>query len=135
MVARPRRDGRTGRVSRAKPPPRAVIDADIIYSRVLHDLMGRVADDLGLLDLVWSRQLLAEAEQALIKRKGLAEEVAQRWVGYLSESFPGGETSIEEAQAGLAVTAARCQARLRAALSPARVLPSPRSSRPAGGRA
>jgi hypothetical protein len=59
------------------PPPRAVIDADIIYSRVLHDLMGRVAGDLGLLDLVWSRQLLAEAEQALIKRKGLAEEVAQ----------------------------------------------------------
>jgi predicted nucleic acid-binding protein len=80
-----------------QPPPRAVIDADIIYSRVLHDLMGRVADDLGLLDLVWSRQLLAEAEQALIKRKGLAEEVAQRWVGYLSENFPGGETSIEEA--------------------------------------
>lgn len=57
-------------MSRADPPPRAVIDADIIYSRVLHDLMGRVADDLGLPDLVWSQELLAEAKQALIERKG-----------------------------------------------------------------
>jgi predicted nucleic acid-binding protein len=78
-------------------PPRAVIDADIIYSRVLHDLMGRVANDLGLLNLVWSRELLAEAEQALVERKGLAAVAAQRWVGYLSENFPDGETSIEEA--------------------------------------
>jgi predicted nucleic acid-binding protein len=84
-------------VSRADPPPRAVIDADIVYSRVLHDLMGRVADDLGLLSLVWSRELLAEAEQALMERKGLAADAAQRWVGYLSENFPDGETSIQEA--------------------------------------
>lgn len=97
MVARPRRDGRTGRVSRADPPPRAVIDADIVYSRVLHDLMGRVADDLGLLDLVWSQELLAEAKQALIERKGLDEDAAQRWVSYLSDNFPNGETRIEEA--------------------------------------
>jgi hypothetical protein len=43
MVARPRRDGRTAGVSQADSPPRAVLDVDIIYSRVLHDLMGRVA--------------------------------------------------------------------------------------------
>jgi predicted nucleic acid-binding protein len=83
-------------VSRADPP-RAVLDADIIFSRVLHDLMGRVAADLRMLDLVWSDQLLAEVKGSLIQRKGLAEEVAQRWVGYLPQSFPAGRTSIDEA--------------------------------------
>lgn len=83
-------------MSRADPPPRAVIDADIIYSRVLHDLMGRVAGRLGLLNLVWSRELLAETKQALIESKGLAEDAAQRWVDYLPRNFPDGETSIEE---------------------------------------
>ena len=82
-------------MSRADPP-RAVLDADIIYSRVLHDLMGRVAGDLGLLNLVWSRELLDETKRALIRRKGLAEDVAQRWVDYLSENFPNGETDIGE---------------------------------------
>lgn len=77
-------------------PPRAVLDANIIYSRVLHDLMGRVANDLRLLDLVWSEKLLAEAKRSLIERKGLAEEVAARWVDYLPESFPAGATKIEE---------------------------------------
>ena len=42
MVTRPRRDGRTARVSRTDAR-RAVLDADIVYSRVLHELMGRVA--------------------------------------------------------------------------------------------
>ncbi|MGA8744324.1 MAG: PIN domain-containing protein [Solirubrobacterales bacterium] len=77
-------------------PPRAVLDADIIYSRVLHDLMGRVADDLRLLDLVWSEELLAEARRSLIGKKGLAEEVAVRWVDYLPRNFPTGATKIEE---------------------------------------
>ena len=83
-------------MSRADPP-RAVLDAEIIFSRVLHDLMGRVAADLRMLDLVWSDQLLAEVKGSLIQRKGLAEEVAQRWVGYLPQSFPAGRTSIDEA--------------------------------------
>ena len=78
-------------------PPRAVLDADIIYSRVLHDLMGRVADDLRLLDLVWSEELLAEARRSLIEKKGLAEEVAARWVDYLPQNFPAGATKIEGA--------------------------------------
>ena len=84
-------------MSSEEPPPRAVIDADIIYSRVLYELIGRVAGRLGLLDLVWSQELLTEAKQALMQRKGLAEDVAQRWVDYLSRNFPNGETSIEEA--------------------------------------
>jgi predicted nucleic acid-binding protein len=81
-------------VNHPGPTPRAVVDADIIFSRVLHELMGRVADDMGLLDLVWSRELLAEAKQALMQRKGLDDDAAQRWVDYLSEHFPGGETDI-----------------------------------------
>jgi hypothetical protein len=78
---------------------RAILDADIIYSRVLHELMGRVADDLRKLDLVWSDQLLAEATRVLVERKGLAEAVAKRWVDYLPAAFPAGRTDIEEALA------------------------------------
>jgi hypothetical protein len=39
--------------------PHAVLDSDIIFSRVLYELMGRVAAGLRLLDLVWSDELLA----------------------------------------------------------------------------
>ena len=35
-------------MSQAIRLPRAVLDADIIFSRVLHELMGRAADDLRL---------------------------------------------------------------------------------------
>ncbi len=76
---------------------RAVLDADIIYSRVLHELMERVAIDLRLLDLTWSDELLAEAKRSLMRGKGLSEEVARRWVGYLPQSFPAGRTDIAEA--------------------------------------
>lgn len=74
--------------------PRAVLDADIIFSRVLHELMGRVADDLRLLDLLWSEELLAEAKRSLVEKKGLSEEIAARWVGYLSQGFPAGRVDI-----------------------------------------
>ncbi len=50
---------------------------------------------MRLLDLVWSKALLDEAERKLIERKGLEAHVAERWVGYLCENFPGGQTSIE----------------------------------------
>lgn len=83
-------------MSRAEPP-RAVLDSDIIFSRVLHELMGRVAKRLRLLDLVWSDQLLAEAKRSLMQRKSLPHEVAQRWVEYLPQNFPAGRTSIDEA--------------------------------------
>jgi predicted nucleic acid-binding protein len=98
MVARPGRYGRAARVSQADPP-RAALDADIIYSRVLHELMGRVADDLRLLDLVWSEDLLAEARRSLVQKKNLTQEVATRWVNYLPESFPDGRTDLAGAAA------------------------------------
>lgn len=74
--------------------PRAVLDADIIFSRVLHELMGRAADDLRLFDLLWSEELLAEARRSLVEKKGLSKEVAARWVGYLSQGFPVGRVDI-----------------------------------------
>jgi predicted nucleic acid-binding protein len=78
-------------------PPRAVLDTDIIYSRVLHELMGRVASRLRLLDLFWSEELLAEARKSLVETKGLADGIAQRWVDYLPQNFPAGRTEVDEA--------------------------------------
>jgi predicted nucleic acid-binding protein len=74
--------------------PRAVIDSDVIFSRVLHELFGRVAAEARLLDLIWSEPLLAEAERVLIERKPMPPGVAARWVGYLRQAFPGGEVDI-----------------------------------------
>jgi predicted nucleic acid-binding protein len=74
---------------------RAVLDVDIIYSRVLHELLGRLAGRLRLLDLFWSEQLLAEASKTLIQKKGLTDHAAQRWVDYLRQSFPAGATNID----------------------------------------
>lgn len=76
-------------------PPRAVIDTDIMFSRVLHELIGRVARTMRLLDLIWSDELLDEAKRKLMERKGLADHVAERWVGYLRENFASGHTSTE----------------------------------------
>lgn len=59
--------------------------------------MGRVADDLRLLDLVWSDDLLAEARRSLVEKKCLTEEVATRWVDYLPRNFPDGETDVTRA--------------------------------------
>ena len=60
------------------PPARlrAVLDVDIIYSRVLHELLGRLAGRLRLLDLYWSQQLLSEAKKNLIEKKGLTDQAA-----------------------------------------------------------
>jgi predicted nucleic acid-binding protein len=84
------------RLSEPHRPPRAVLDTDIIYSRVLHELMGRVASRLRLLDLFWSAELLVEARKALVETKGLAGEIAQRWVDYLPQSFPAGRTEVDD---------------------------------------
>jgi hypothetical protein len=73
MVTRARRARRTARVS-STTRPRAVLDADIIYSRVLHDLMGRVARGLRLLDLYWSEKLLSEARASLEEKKRLSPD-------------------------------------------------------------
>lgn len=81
--------------------PRAVLDSDILFSRVLHELMGRVAKRLELLDLVWSEELLSEAKRSLVKKKGLSEEAAERWVSYLPQSFPNGKVDLADSAADI----------------------------------
>lgn len=65
-----------------------MLDTDVIFSRVLHELVGRLATELRLLTLVWSDELLAEAERVLTDRKPMPAEAARRWVGYVREAFP-----------------------------------------------
>jgi predicted nucleic acid-binding protein len=88
-------------LSKPDRPPRAVLDTDIIYSRVLHELLGRVASELRLLDLFWSEELLVEARRSLVAKKGLSGEVAERWVAYLQQSFPAGHTNLDDVPAGV----------------------------------
>jgi predicted nucleic acid-binding protein len=95
VVARAGRHGRATGVSLAGRP-RAVLDADIIYSRVLHDLMGRMARDLRVLDLFWSEELLAETRRSLEAKKQLPPTSAQRWVGYLQRNFPNGRIDLDQ---------------------------------------
>jgi len=63
----------------------------------LISMNSRVAARLELLQLVWSRELLSEAKQTLMQRKGLSADTAQRWVDYLTANFPEGETDITQA--------------------------------------
>lgn len=85
----------------SEPLPRAVLDSNVIFSRVLHELLGRVAASLRLLDLIWSVELLAEAERVLSERKPLTSAQAARWVGYLRDSFPDGRVDPASAELDL----------------------------------
>ncbi len=80
---------------------RAVLDADIIFSRVLHELMGRLAVGPRLFDLVWSDELLDEAKASLVDQKGLPPEVAEIWVGHMRREFPGGRVNAVETSGDL----------------------------------
>jgi predicted nucleic acid-binding protein len=93
------RESSTGwalRLSDTTRPLRAVLDSDVIYSRVLHELIGRLAYQERLLTLIWSEELLSEARRALITRKQVPEAAAERWVGYLREAFPDQCIDISE---------------------------------------
>lgn len=81
--------------------PRAVLDADVIFSRVLHELMGRIAAGARLFDLVWSEELLDEAKSSLMKRKGLSADAAQAWVGHMRREFPDGGVDLAGVPGGL----------------------------------
>lgn len=86
-------------MSDATGPRRAVLDSDVIYSRVLHELFGRLAHQERLLTLIWSEELLNEAKQTLIAGKQVSEAVADRWIGYLREAFPDQRVDIAHTQA------------------------------------
>ncbi len=75
-------------MSERQRPPRAVLDTDVIFSRVLYELLGRLALRQRALTLIWSDELLAEAERVLTARKALPAAAAARWVGYLRKAFP-----------------------------------------------
>jgi predicted nucleic acid-binding protein len=82
-----------------------VLDTDILFSRVLHDLFGRLALQLRRFGLLWSDELLAEAKRKLIEEKALSSAVAERWVGLLAENFPVGRVEIADALDRLDFTA------------------------------
>lgn len=81
--------------------PRAVLDTNVIFSRVLHELFGRLAREARLFDLIWSDELLNEAKRTLIERKPTTDAIAERWVGYLREAFPDGHTDINALPEGI----------------------------------
>ena len=56
--------------------------------------MGRVAAQSRLIDLIWSDDLLDEAKRVLIDYKPLDPVIAERWVGYMRNSFPDGRIDI-----------------------------------------
>ena len=74
--------------------PRAVLDTQVIYSRVLHELLGRLASELRLMNLIWSDELLTEAARVLTERKPMTAAVAARWVNYMRVAFPNGKIEI-----------------------------------------
>jgi predicted nucleic acid-binding protein len=89
------------RLSERERPPRAVLDADVIFSRVLYELLGRLALQQRLLTLIWSDELLVEAERVLAARKPLPAAAAAQWVGYLREAFPRERVDLDALEAGV----------------------------------
>jgi len=77
-------------------PSRIVLDSSILFSRVLHELFGRLALEAALFAIVWSDELLAETKRALIERKPVTEPVAERWVSYLRDAFPQGRITLPD---------------------------------------
>ncbi len=91
-------------MSDAARPPRAVLDTDVIYSRVLHELIGRLAYQERLLTLIWSEELLDEAKRILVERKPMPEEAAERWVDYMRQAFPDQRIQIDQMPAEVDLT-------------------------------
>lgn len=89
------------RLSERERPPRVVLDTDVIFSRVLYELLGRLALQQRLLTLIWSDELLVEAERVLAARKPLPAAAAAQWVGYLREAFPRERVDLDTLEAGV----------------------------------
>jgi predicted nucleic acid-binding protein len=50
--------------------------------------------------MIWSDELLAEAERVLLQRKRVPAEAARRWVGYVREAFPQERVDLRDLPAG-----------------------------------
>jgi hypothetical protein len=82
-------------------PPTVVLDTNVVFSRVLHELLGRAGNTGGLLELIWSEELVAETTRVLIEEKGLDRERAEVWAGLMADVFPAGRVDISEIPPGL----------------------------------
>ncbi len=69
-------------------PAKAVLDSNVLFSRVLHELLGRLASTGDLLEFLWSEELIWETTRVLIEDKGLDREGAEVWVGFMTDAFP-----------------------------------------------
>ena len=83
---------------------RAVLDTDVIYSRVLHELIGRLAYQERLLTLIWSDELLKEAKRILVERKPVPKQAAERWVDYMRQAYPDQRVKIDQLPAEVDLT-------------------------------
>jgi predicted nucleic acid-binding protein len=81
--------------------PRAVLDTNVLFSRVLHELIGRVATTGNLLELIWSDELVEETTRTLIHEKGLSRENAELWIGLMTDAFPANSIDIARIPPGL----------------------------------
>ncbi len=77
-------------------PPTVVLDTNVVFSRVLHELLGRAGNTGGLLELIWSDGLVAETTRVLIEEKGLDRERAEVWAGLMADVFPAGRVDISQ---------------------------------------
>jgi predicted nucleic acid-binding protein len=82
-------------------PPKSVLDTNVIFSRVLHELLGRAANTGGLLELIWSDELVRETTRVLIEDKGLDRDRAEVWAGLMANVFPAGRVDISRVPSDL----------------------------------
>jgi len=85
-------------------PPTVVLDTNVVFSRVLHELLGRSANTGDLLELIWSDELIAETTRVLIEEKGLDRERAEVWAGLMADVFPAGRVDISLVPSDLDLT-------------------------------
>jgi predicted nucleic acid-binding protein len=85
--------------------PKAVLDTNVVFSRVLHELLGRAADTGGLLELIWSDELIRETTRVLVEEKGLDRVRAEVWAGLMANAFPAGRVDISQIPSDLDLSA------------------------------
>jgi predicted nucleic acid-binding protein len=85
--------------------PRAALDTNVVFSRVLHELLGRAANTGGLLEPIWSKELVRETTRVLVENKGLDHDRAEAWAGLMANVFPAGRVDISQVPADLDLSA------------------------------
>ncbi len=86
-------------------PPKAVLDTNVVFSRVLHELLGRAATTGDLLEFLWSEELVQETIRVLMEEKNLDREHAEMWVGLMTDAFPAGRVDISKIPSDLDLSA------------------------------